>query len=1321
MSLQAKEAISLSGQQVAAAAGGGIPIVTYPELGSYANWDALMAKASKGAVACLFLTTSPTSGHWTALFNSGDGAHLFDPIGMAMDSERSRVSPQELKALGETTPEYGRILSTAQKPTHVSRVDFQQDVPNINTCGRWTATRIQYREMPDADFKKMVFGACHQAGLNPDQWVTLHTSKHAADASDSDSNSNSGGSLELEHKHAAVHKYGARRDNSLRLHAGYSIPLHAADLYPALMRAHRAIIAEHEQQQQQSEELSGGVLPPFLSPDLLDKVDVQYDSNHIKAQKFMKAHHPFPFSLDPAAIVVGDAAAAKAHALPHHQHLFFPSQGTEGGRPSLPLFIDTTRNSALTTWLSRIQTGQNSNVLLVRKGNQIGLITTRDIRSGEPLLFPLGKAFIPPPADRKGKPAVIDMTVEFEPARPMPNPVQKAAAAKGKGNVIIIDEDGILRPDEDGHAPAGGVSAATEKPKKQQTPHSRMLVQNFLDERDGVDVDEEEDDPEVLEELQPIRREFKDRRSHVPVVLTVPVPEKEKPKKFKSWANELRDEQNRLPTLERVVAEVNKELGDGALDKDGIPTDAIAIWLLHLEESMIVGDPDLMRYQLSLLFFLAKHHLRKHLEKTEVNRTLPTEDERVMKRVASFWNAICQLSSRIREKAPSRFTEPTEADKDHFRRIEAVSDAACDRLKAREQRKEEKVERNKKKDLQAVAAQAALALRERNAEEYIHRKKVAREEAEAEAKAAAARTILFPPPHPEFPPTHPIWYVETESESEGQGGVSHAAINSGILSDSPILVVGQPASASAPVRVRLPGLNIPGMLFSSNAYEEREQQPPSSNFVSTMPPETARKIAAEINRASYVQSLFHSVSPEAAAAHARALEQQAKADDIKRAEEDKVLAAIRAERAKKKAADDQATADASAREARLAKEFSDAGFRNNPLSVGMQDLRNIEKVQVLNARMAFEATRAENEKEAKRAQHVRAQRRYRAKQKLIAQNGLPYDPSLVDAAVARLPSRPNPLASMTQALAEPPPSSVAVIPRREEEEEEIEIIPITRKRHRTPDELRKIALVGAVHDRKRLAGNKHPRPQPPQPTEEDLGAIREQTKRDYAALVAKSNANAVNPRIHSSAYDYFTRLSPTDLKLFFQYFMETDEDTRDMMEVSLNTDEGMRLDELKRDEVFQELVMQAKRMLIDDHAFDAAHVEGEFDDANEIQQLRPVRNIGDRKLTLLLQHKAAFREDPRFYKHARPPRMNTVQRLFRSGEEAVHHFQRANELATIYNYHHKGNYNKVFPQFRLRVLRTPVEYVTDGFVVDVPRELVRDLPEPLTAEAEPLE
>lgn len=157
----------------------GLLITRYPDLAQFSSWDQFLSNNAHAA-AVLFLVDGPTSGHWIAAFDGPDEtAHVWDPLGMALDAQRQQVEPDKLASLGQNRPQFARLLVTAEsegKTPVVNHVEFQDFKPSVNTCGRWVALRILHRDKTDPEFKEFVLQKVRASSCaSPDEWVADYT------------------------------------------------------------------------------------------------------------------------------------------------------------------------------------------------------------------------------------------------------------------------------------------------------------------------------------------------------------------------------------------------------------------------------------------------------------------------------------------------------------------------------------------------------------------------------------------------------------------------------------------------------------------------------------------------------------------------------------------------------------------------------------------------------------------------------------------------------------------------------------------------------------------------------------------------------------------------------------------------------------------------------------------------------------------------------------------------------------------------------------------------------------------------------------------
>jgi hypothetical protein len=232
---------ALSGDEIVNALGGhgSVRIIRYPDLAHIASWDELTDNGHQAAVI-LFLTDGPKSGHWICAFKGGpDGTpHFFDPLGIALDRERMRLPKEQNAELGQTEPLLTRLIRTSKTPVSTSRVDFQEDAPGVNTCGRWCIKRILESDMTNAEFSAMVKQKVKESGLLSDAWIATQVGPGARHTSGSGIYGGAlsfsvqqllGGDLDSESGHDSDYADGS--DSDARDDVPYGHDKFMADLY----------------------------------------------------------------------------------------------------------------------------------------------------------------------------------------------------------------------------------------------------------------------------------------------------------------------------------------------------------------------------------------------------------------------------------------------------------------------------------------------------------------------------------------------------------------------------------------------------------------------------------------------------------------------------------------------------------------------------------------------------------------------------------------------------------------------------------------------------------------------------------------------------------------------------------------------------------------------------------------------------------------------------------------------------------------------------------------------------------------------------------
>ena len=149
--------------------GSDIKIITYPELKDMKSIDECFDK--KGRCIMLFLTTSPTEGHWCAMLRKQKGIEFFDPYGEAPDKQKDNIPRSRLQLLDENQPDLTNLLRASGKEIYYNKIPFQKDKAHVNTCGRHCVTRVYCGNMSLSKYRKMI----KNSGLSPDEFVSAFT------------------------------------------------------------------------------------------------------------------------------------------------------------------------------------------------------------------------------------------------------------------------------------------------------------------------------------------------------------------------------------------------------------------------------------------------------------------------------------------------------------------------------------------------------------------------------------------------------------------------------------------------------------------------------------------------------------------------------------------------------------------------------------------------------------------------------------------------------------------------------------------------------------------------------------------------------------------------------------------------------------------------------------------------------------------------------------------------------------------------------------------------------------------------------------------
>lgn len=166
MSLEEVKDYPLSDGDIRTILGDDIRIMTYPELKHMRSIDECFDK--KGRCIILFLTSSPTEGHWCCMLKKKRGIEFFDPYGEKPEAQKDGVPKGRLEQLDERQPYLTKLLRASGRPVFYNTHDFQKDSADINTCGRHCVVRCLYGPYSIQKYKRII----DSSGLSPDDFVS---------------------------------------------------------------------------------------------------------------------------------------------------------------------------------------------------------------------------------------------------------------------------------------------------------------------------------------------------------------------------------------------------------------------------------------------------------------------------------------------------------------------------------------------------------------------------------------------------------------------------------------------------------------------------------------------------------------------------------------------------------------------------------------------------------------------------------------------------------------------------------------------------------------------------------------------------------------------------------------------------------------------------------------------------------------------------------------------------------------------------------------------------------------------------------------------
>ena len=151
---------------------GGTSLFKYPELHEMSSIDD--AFDAYGRAMMLYLTEDEHTGHWVCMLKKGKEVEYFDSYGgYKPDDERKWLSKAKLEELGQDEPTLTRMLREAGYTVKYNPYKFQEEVNDMNTCGRHCVVRLLLGHLPLKEYARVVRGA----DVSPDEFVTAFTAQ----------------------------------------------------------------------------------------------------------------------------------------------------------------------------------------------------------------------------------------------------------------------------------------------------------------------------------------------------------------------------------------------------------------------------------------------------------------------------------------------------------------------------------------------------------------------------------------------------------------------------------------------------------------------------------------------------------------------------------------------------------------------------------------------------------------------------------------------------------------------------------------------------------------------------------------------------------------------------------------------------------------------------------------------------------------------------------------------------------------------------------------------------------------------------------------
>lgn len=165
------EVFDLSGDDILNLTYNKTRIMKYEDLKIY---DSLEQILSPYRACVLLYQTGDKFGHWVSLIDRGNRKlEFYDPYGLKPDEELNINNEYHLRIHGgQITPHLTALIKKEGWKVEYNNQRLQRFLKDVNTCGRYCALRIRYRDLSIQKFNNLLTKNKH---YEPDFWVSALT------------------------------------------------------------------------------------------------------------------------------------------------------------------------------------------------------------------------------------------------------------------------------------------------------------------------------------------------------------------------------------------------------------------------------------------------------------------------------------------------------------------------------------------------------------------------------------------------------------------------------------------------------------------------------------------------------------------------------------------------------------------------------------------------------------------------------------------------------------------------------------------------------------------------------------------------------------------------------------------------------------------------------------------------------------------------------------------------------------------------------------------------------------------------------------------